>query len=94
MTDDDQALQHELKVGIDVVKLQDVGEAAEDEHADQRADDAAAAAHQAGAADDDSRDGVELEPGARVGLALPVLRRVEHAGEAGEKAGDREGRRS
>ncbi len=89
--DDDQALQHELKVRIDVVELQDVGQQAEDQHAAEGAGQAAAAAHQAGAADDDGGDGVEFQPGAGVRLALAVLRHIEHRRDAGEQAGDRVG---
>ena len=52
------------------------------------AGEAAAPAHQAGAADDHGGDGVELEPGAGIRLALPVLGHVEHGGDAGEQAGE------
>ena len=49
---------------------------------------AAAPAHQAGAADDDRGDRVELQPGAGVRLSLPVLRDVEDGRDAGEQAGN------
>ena len=81
MPDDDQPLHQELDVGVDVLKLKDVGEQAEDQDADERAGEAAAPAHQACAADHHGGDRVELEPGAGVRLALPVLRHEQHAGE-------------
>src|SRR5271166_2530099 len=84
--DDDEPFHQELHVGIDVLELQDVGEQAEDEHADECACEAAAPTHQTRAADDDRRDRVELEAGAGVRLALPVLRDEEDGRHAGEQA--------
>ena len=84
--DDDQPLHHELDVGVDVLKLKDVGEQAEDQDADEGAGEAAAPAHQAGAADHHGGDGVELEAGAGVRLALPVLRDEQDAGDSGQQA--------
>ena len=89
--DDDQPLQHQLKVGVDVVELQQVRQQPEDQHADEGSGHAPTPAHQAGAADHHRRDRVELEPGAGVGLALAVLRHEEHRRDAGEQARDRVG---
>ena len=90
--DDDQPLQHQLKVRVDVVQLQQVRQQPEDQHADERARHPPAPAHQAGAADHHRGDRVELEPGARVGLALAVLRHEEHRRDPGEHPRDRIGR--
>src|SRR5207244_2401367 len=75
---DDQPLEHELRVAVDVVELQNVAEKTEDEDADERADHAALAAHQVRAADDDGGNRIELEAEAGVRLALPILGDVEH----------------
>ena len=86
--DDDQPLHQELNVGVDVLKLKDVGEEAEDENADERASKAAAPAHQTRSADDDGGDRVELEAGAGVRLALPILGDEQNAGDSGQEGGD------
>nr|OAP88398.1 hypothetical protein A4U53_35260 [Rhizobium leguminosarum] len=56
---------------IDVVQLQNVGQQTEDQHPAEGAREAAASAQEAGATNDDGGDGVELQPGAGIGLALP-----------------------
>ena len=58
--DDDHALGDGLGRGRQVVQREDVGERGEDQHAEDGADDGAAATGEQGAADDDGGDRVEL----------------------------------
>ncbi len=58
--DDDQALGDVLDLGRQVVEDEQVGDRGEHEHAEDRADQRAAAAGQQGPADDHRGDGVEL----------------------------------
>ena len=90
--DDDQPLHDELNVGVDVLELENVRKQAEDENADERAGEPAAPTHQARAADDDGGDRVELETGAGIGFALPVLGDEEDAGDPGQQPGNQVGR--
>ena len=84
--DDDQSLDDVLPDVGDPDQDQSVGEDRDDQRADQRAPDRTDAADEAGAAEDDRGDGVEL-----VGLAeLQPVGRIEpgrrhHAAEAGER---------
>src|SRR5262245_27767539 len=86
--DDDQALQDELKVRVDVMKLQDVRQKAENEHAAEGAGEAAATSHEARAANDDSRNGIELQACPRIRLALAVLGHEQDGGDPCEHAGN------
>src|SRR5258706_5572377 len=62
--DDNQPLHHQLDIGIDILKLKNVRQQAENQDADEGAGEAASATHQAGAADHHCGDRVEFEPGA------------------------------
>src|SRR5689334_23102990 len=72
--DDDQPLHQQLDIGVDILKLKNVGEQAEDQDANEGAGETASAAHQACATNHDCCNCVEFESGAGVGLALSVLR--------------------
>ena len=88
--DDDHALEDRLVLRLDVAEAEDVVEDAQRQRADHRAEHGADAAGQAGAADDDGGDGVELVAVAVDVAALVDQGGVQQGGEAGEKAGDGE----
>src|SRR5205814_10534435 len=48
--DDNQSLPHQLDIGVDVLKLKNVRQQSEDQHADESAGEKAAPAYQPGAA--------------------------------------------
>ncbi len=97
----DQALEHRLeqrigeeaddRIGIDDAEAE--GDRAQHHDAEDRADGAAGAAEQRGAADDDGRDRVERVGAGldRVGIAAAGLDGEVEAGEAGEQAAERIG---
>ena len=74
--EDDRTLDELDPERLHVAQGQAVVDQADDEHAQERADQAALAAEERGAADDDGGDGVELEP-----LRGDRLRRIEATGE-------------
>ena len=63
----------------------------DDEHAEERPDDGALAAHQAGAADDDRGDRGELHADAAVGIGRRQPGDLEHRSGGGERPRDDEG---
>src|SRR5450756_978762 len=75
---DDQSLDGALQVRRDVQPVEHAADNAKDNDADDRSPDPPSAALHAGAADDDSGDGVELEAGTAVGAADSVDPRAEH----------------
>src|SRR5581483_1570913 len=87
--DDDSADDDLLPIWIDSQKIAAVGKQADDECAHECADDAAFAANQASASDDDSGDRLEFITLPGGGLAGHQARGLNHAREAGERAGNR-----
>src|SRR5436190_1593473 len=77
--DDDDGLDHHLNVTVDVVQAEDVGQHAHDQRADDRPANASAPAGEAGPADHDGRNHVELVTHAGVRIALVRLRRVQNS---------------
>src|SRR5450759_4122605 len=75
---DDQSLDGALQVRRDVQPVEHTADDAKDNDTDDRSPDPPSAALHAGAADDDSGDGIELEACTEVGAADSVDPRAEH----------------
>src|SRR5918996_111724 len=86
--DDDRAFDDLLGERRYAGEIEDVGQDREDGGADHRAEHAAFAAEQAGAADHGDRDGFELEPHAGRRLAHGEPRTEDKAGERRQEAAD------
>src|ERR1700722_5384144 len=71
--DDDGPREHEPRLGAEGVEAEDLAQVADGERADQGQPPAAAAAREAGAADDHHGDGVELVAHPRLGIAVRLL---------------------
>ena len=90
--EDDRALDGALPVRVDAEERQRRADRAEQDDAEQRAGERAAPAADRGAADDDRRNHLHLEPEAGVAGNLVEADRVEHRREAGQRAGGGEHR--
>src|ERR687897_465672 len=82
---DHDAYDHLLPVGRDVQQVEPVSQDAQDERPDQSPRGGAHPAREAGAPDDDCRDGVEFEGEAGLGLGRGQPRREQDAGYTGEE---------
>jgi hypothetical protein len=72
----------------DVLKVHEVANNSQDEHADDGVHGGAAAAHQAGAADDDRCDNIELHADTNDRRSNARTRGFDHPGQRAQSAGD------
>ena len=79
---DDRAAHDVLPIFGDIHQRHAVGDAAQEQHADQRSPDAALAAEERGSADDDGGDDVELHAGRHGARAGTDLRGDQDAAQA------------